>query len=68
MNPPKTLFFVSDGCTAELVLPQPNGKAKLDSGMYLYRYTKALENMNKPFAMNLEQIERLKSVNLLITQ
>jgi hypothetical protein len=62
-SPPQKLFFKSDNTEAELVLPQPNGKAKLDSGMYLYRYTKALENMNKPFAMNLEQIERLKSVN-----
>jgi hypothetical protein len=65
--PPQKIFFKSDETEARLVIPQPKGNAKLDAGVYLYQYTKAHEN-TKPFPMSLAQIEKLKSVKLLVTE
>lgn len=68
MQPPKKIIFLSDQCEAELVLRQPTGTHKLDKGVFLYQYTKAIEGGNKPFPMALNQIEQLKSLNLLKTE
>lgn len=64
-QPPKAIHFLSDDTTAELVVLPAKLQAKLDAGVYMFRFTQAEEKLGLEFPFSLSQIKNLESVKLL---